>query len=58
MDRGAWCAIVHGVARVGYNLVTNSNLAVRINKWFLSIVAGVCCTPLCRRHHILRVFLC
>ena len=22
MDRGAWQAIVHGVTRVGYNLVT------------------------------------
>ena len=21
-DRGAWCAVVHGVTRVGYNLAT------------------------------------
>ena len=27
MDRGAWQAIVHGVARVGDDLVTKSHIA-------------------------------
>ena len=33
MDRGAWWATVHGVARVGYNLATKSPPPPSASKW-------------------------
>ena len=32
MDRGAWQATVHGVSRVGHDLVTKQQSSLRVNK--------------------------
>ena len=49
MDRGAWQAIVHGVARVGYNLATKEK-ETTASVYF--VPGSVVCTLLALSHLI------
>ena len=42
MNRGAWQAIVHGVTRVGHNLVTKPSPAPEFYIHFLLFIQGIC----------------
>ena len=50
MDRGAWQATVHGVARVGHNLVTKPSIYIYLYHLFLS-VSHNCLYMLCIIKH-------
>ena len=49
MDRGAWRAIVHGVARVRDDLATKQHHVVTLLPWCLSGKKSAC---QCRRHKL------
>ena len=40
MDRGAWCATVHGIVRVGHDLATKPPIPIKKtqNTFFLNVV--------------------
>ena len=44
-DRGTWCAVVHGVTRVGYNLVIHQHLPT-----YFSIFKNVCVCVYIQEH--------
>ena len=39
MDRGAWQVTVHGIARVGHNLVTKPSMTNDIENLFMCLLA-------------------
>ena len=41
-DRGAWCAVVHGVTRVGYNLVIHQQHLPTYFSIFKNVCVCVC----------------
>ena len=42
MDRGAWQATVHGVARVGHDLAAKEREREMVRKWYKRRVYRIC----------------
>ena len=56
MDKGAWWVTVHGIARVGNNLVTKPSMTNDIENLFMCFLAICVCVFVCIEEMSIQVF--